>query len=120
MAVLEHGTPIAVIPGWADMATGRPGYASDIIGQTPFGWSLDQALEGLGPRIADARRFWAWRSDPAAWASYGRPCLGHLQARLGPGGTYWDVSGGRRAAGRGVRAAPDRRSAPTPCWPRPG
>jgi hypothetical protein len=95
VAVLEYGTPVAVIPGWADMATGRPGYASDVIGQTPFGWSLDQALEGLGPRIADARRFWAWRSDPGAWASFRQAVSGHLTGALGPAGQYWDVSGGR-------------------------
>jgi hypothetical protein len=95
VAVLEHGTPIALIPGWSDMSTGMPGYASDIIGQTPFGWSLDQALEGLHPRIAEAQRFWSWRSDPATWASYRQAVFGHLLGRLGPGGKYWDVSGGR-------------------------
>jgi hypothetical protein len=95
VAVLEHGTPIALIPGWSDMSTGMPGYASEIIGQTPFGWSLDQAIEGLGPRIDEARQFWQWRSDPATWASYRQAVFGHLLGRLGPGGTYWDVSGGR-------------------------
>jgi hypothetical protein len=96
VAVLERGTPIALIPGWSDMATGMPGYASDIIGQTPFGWSLDQAMEGLGPRMAEARRFWSWRSDEATWASYRQAVFGHLLGRLGPGGKYWDVSGGRQ------------------------
>jgi hypothetical protein len=95
VAVLEYGEPIAVIPGWSDMATGMPGYAADIIGQTPFGWSLDLALEGLAPRIAAARRFWEWRSDPDTWASYRQAVFGHLLGRLGPGGKYWDVSGGR-------------------------
>ena len=96
VAVLEHGTPIALIPGWSDMSTGMPGYASDIIGQTPFGWSLDQAMEGLGPRIAEAQRFWSWRSDAETWASYRQAVFGHLLGRLGPGGKYWDVSGGRQ------------------------
>jgi hypothetical protein len=96
VAVLEHGTPIALIPGWSDMSTGMPGYAGDIIGQTPFGWSLDQAMEGLGPRIAEAQRFWSWRSDAATWASYRQAVFGHLLGRLGPGGKYWDVSGGRQ------------------------
>jgi hypothetical protein len=95
VAVLEYGEPIAVIPGWSDMATGMPGYAADIIGQTPFGWSLDQAAEGLAPRIAAARRFWEWRNDPDTWASYRQAVFGHLLGRLGPGGKYWDVSGGR-------------------------
>jgi Suppressor of fused protein (SUFU) len=96
VAVLERGTPIALIPGWSDMSTGMPGYAIDIIGQTPFGWSLDQAMEGLGPRIAEASRFWSWRSDAATWASYRQAVFGHLLGRLGPGGKYWDVSGGRQ------------------------
>jgi Suppressor of fused protein (SUFU) len=95
VAVLEYGEPIAVIPGWSDMATGMPGYAADIIGQTPFGWSLDLALEGLAPRIDAARRFWEWRNDPDTWASYRQAVFGHLLGRLGPGGKYWDVSGGR-------------------------
>jgi hypothetical protein len=96
VAVLEHGTPIALIPGWSDMSTGMPGYASDILGQTPFGWSLDQAMEGLGPRIAEAQRFWSWRLDATTWASYRQAVFGHLLGRLGPGGKYWDVSGGRQ------------------------
>ena len=35
--------------GWCDMDRGMPGYSSDVIGQTPFGWSLDDAMEGLRP-----------------------------------------------------------------------
>ena len=31
-----------------------PGYSRDVIGQTPFGWSLDDAIEGLGPRVERA------------------------------------------------------------------
>jgi hypothetical protein len=96
VAVLEYGTPLALIPGWSDMSAGMPGYASDIIGQTPFGWSLDQAMEGLRPRIAEAQRFWQWRSEAATWASFRQAVFGHLLARLGPGGTYWDVSGGQQ------------------------
>ncbi|MGH3273985.1 MAG: suppressor of fused domain protein [Streptosporangiaceae bacterium] len=96
VVVLEHGTPIAVLPGWSDMSSRMPGYASDIIGQTPFGWALDPAMEGLGPRIAAARRFWEWRSDAATWAAFRQAVFGHLLARLGPGGKYWDVSGGRQ------------------------
>jgi hypothetical protein len=37
-----------VIPGWSDMSKGMPGYSRDVIGQTPFGWSLDDAIEGPG------------------------------------------------------------------------
>jgi hypothetical protein len=95
VAMLENGAPVALIPGWASMATGMPGYARDVIGQTPFAWSLDQAMEGLGPRIEAARRFWEWRGDAEAWASFRQAVFGHLLSRLGPGGKYWDVSGGR-------------------------
>jgi hypothetical protein len=98
VALLEQDRPLAVIPGWCSLAKGMPGYARDIIGQTPFGWSLDDALEGLGPRIAQAETFWGWRSSPGAWASFQQGVLGHLLARLGPGGQYWDVGGGKMPA----------------------
>jgi hypothetical protein len=96
VAILENGEPLAAIPGWSDMSTGMPGYGRDIIGQTPFGWSLDLAIEGLGPRITAAEQFWRWRADPANWASFQQSVFGHLLARLGPGGKYWDVSGGKQ------------------------
>jgi hypothetical protein len=94
VVVLENGVPLALIPGWSDMSTGMPGYASDVIGQTPFGWALDQALEGLGPRLASADRFWEWRTSE--WGAFRQAVFGHLLGRLGPGGKYWDVSGGRQ------------------------
>ena len=87
---------LAVIPGWADMARGMPGYSRDVIGQTPFGWSLDDAMEGLGPRADRATAFWRWRQREDSWASFQRSLLGHLLARLGPGSRYWDVSGGKQ------------------------
>jgi hypothetical protein len=96
VAILENDVPLALIPGWADMSTGMPGYGRDIIGQTPFGWSLDQAMEGLGPRISAAEQFWHWRADASAWASFRQAVFGHLLGRLGPGGKYWDVSGGKQ------------------------
>lgn len=96
VVILEDNVPLALIPGWSDMSTGMPGYGRDIIGQTPFGWSLDHAMEGLGPRIAAAERFWRWRADPSTWASFQQAVFGHLLARLGPGGKYWDVSGGKQ------------------------
>jgi hypothetical protein len=96
VAILENDDPVAVIPGWSDMSTGMPGYARDIIGQTPFGWSLDHAMEGLGPRVTAAEQFWRWRADPSTWASFRQAVFGHLLSRLGPGGKYWDVSGGRQ------------------------
>src|ERR1700745_1999420 len=60
VAILERGTLLAVIPGWADMSRGMPGYSRDVIGQTPFGWALDDALEGLGPRVERAKDYWRW------------------------------------------------------------
>ncbi len=96
VAVLDGDDLLAVIPGWADMSKGMPGYSRDVIGQTPFGWSLDEALEGLGPRVREAIDFWRWRLDPQAWAQFQQGMLGHLLARLGPGARYWDVSEGRQ------------------------
>lgn len=96
VAILEHGELLAVLPGWSDMSSGFPGYARAVIGQTPFGWSLDDAMEGLAPRVAQADKFWRWRGDSGAWASFQQAMLGHLLARLGPGARYWDVGGGKQ------------------------
>ncbi len=96
VALFENGELLAVIPGWSDMSKGMPGYSRDVIGQTPFGWSLDDALEGLGGRVREASDFWRWRLDSQAWAQFQQGMLGHLLARLGPGARYWDVSGQRQ------------------------
>ncbi|HTQ92772.1 MAG TPA: suppressor of fused domain protein, partial [Streptosporangiaceae bacterium] len=45
VAILENGQPVAVIAGWSDMDRGMPGYSRDVVGQTPFGWPLDEAME---------------------------------------------------------------------------
>jgi Suppressor of fused protein (SUFU) len=96
VAILESSRPLAVIPGWSDMNRGMPGYSRDIVGQTPFGWSLAEAMEGLAPRIERARAFWRWRQSPDGWGQFQQSVLGHLLPRLGPGGHYWEASGGRQ------------------------
>jgi hypothetical protein len=101
VAIIEGGQLLAVIPGWSDMSRGMPGYSRDVIGQTPFGWSLEDAMEGLRPRADRATAFWRWRQRADSWASFQRSLLGHLLARLGPGARYWDV-GGRRQPSVGV------------------
>jgi hypothetical protein len=98
VAILENGDALAVIPGWSDLAKGMPGYSRDIIGQTPFGWSLDDAMEGFGQRISQSAQFWRWRASAGSWALLQEALLGHLLSRLGPGGSYWDVSGGKSPA----------------------
>lgn len=95
-AILEHDDLLAVLPGWASMSGGLPGYCRDVIGQTPFGWSLGDAMEGLGPRVALAEDFWHWRAGPDSWAGFQQTVFGHLLAALGPGARYWDVGGGRQ------------------------
>jgi hypothetical protein len=96
VAILQHGRPIAVIAGWSDMDRGMPGYSSDVIGQTPFGWSLDDAMEGLAPRLDRSRAYWRWRGSAAGWGQFQQALLGHLAPRLGPGGHYWDASAGNQ------------------------
>ena len=96
VAILQAGEPLAVLPGWSDLSKGMPGYSRDVVGQTPFAWSLDDALEGLGPRLRRAEQFWRWRASKEAWATFQQAMLGHLLSRLGPGGGYWDVSGGKQ------------------------
>jgi hypothetical protein len=98
VALLEHGAPLAVIPGWADMSRGMPGYSRDVIGQTPFGWSLGDAIEGLGPRVERAGEFWQWRTSAAGWGKFQQAGLAHLASRLGPGAHYWDGAPGRHPA----------------------
>jgi Suppressor of fused protein (SUFU) len=95
-AVLDSGQLLAVVPGWSDMAKGMPGYSRDIIGQTPFGWSLEDAMEGLGPRVERAGAFWKWRDAAGSWGGFQQGVLGHLLSRLGPGGHYWDASAGKQ------------------------
>ncbi len=96
VAILESGQLLAVIPGWGDMTRGMPGYSRDVIGQTPFGWSLDDAMEGLQPRVDQARAFWQWRADQGSWGAFQQAALGHLLARLGPGAHYWDAGNGKQ------------------------
>jgi hypothetical protein len=98
VALLEHGTLLAVIPGWADSARGIPGYSRDVIGRTPFGWALDDAVEGFGPRVKRAAEFWRWREAADCWTQFQAAALGHLTSRLGPGAHYWDGAPGRRPA----------------------
>src|ERR1700684_2807242 len=95
-AILEHGRPLAVIAGWSDMDRGMPGYSRDVIGQTPFGWSLDDAMEGLAPRLERSRAFWRWRQSPNGWGEVQQGGLRHLLPPLGPGGHYWAPSAGNQ------------------------
>ena len=118
VAVLENGKLLAVIPGWSDARRGMPGYSRDILGQTPFGWSLDDAMEGLGPRVDRARVYSQWRSDERSWGVFQQGVLGHLE-RLGPGSHYWDASMGRQPMA-GISERPPARAARTRCCPRSG
>src|SRR6266487_1699993 len=95
VAILESGQLIAVIPGWADVSRGMPGYSRDVIGQTPFGWALDDALEGLGPRVERAKDYWQWRQSATGWEQFQQAALSHLTKHLGPGAHYWDGAQGK-------------------------
>jgi hypothetical protein len=95
VALLERGTLLAVIPGWSDLSRGMPGYCRDVVGQTPFGWSLDDALEGLGARVERAKDYWQWRQEPAGWEQFQATALSHLTRQLGPGAHYWDAAQGK-------------------------
>src|SRR3984957_8749284 len=85
VALLERGTLLAVIPGWADSSRGMPGYCRDAIGQTPFCWALDDAIDGLGPRVERAAEFWKWRNSTGCWAQFPTAERGHLPPQLRPG-----------------------------------
>lgn len=94
VAVYENDELLAVIPGWADVERGMPGYARDAVGESPFAWSLSEALEGLSPRVAKAQAYWQWRAAEGGWISFQQFMIGHLDNRLGPPGRNWDVSDG--------------------------
>jgi len=96
VAITERGTLLAVLPGWASSSRGMPGYSQDIVGQTPFGWALDDAIEGLAPRVKRARAFWQWRDSAGGWGRFQQAALAHLEERIGPAGHYWDASMGAR------------------------
>ncbi|MGD0556851.1 MAG: suppressor of fused domain protein [Streptosporangiaceae bacterium] len=96
VAITERGTLLAVLPGWASSSRGMPGYSRDIVGQTPFGWSLDDAIEGLAPRVQRARAFWQWRESAGGWGRFQQAALAHLESRIGPAGHYWDASTGAK------------------------
>jgi hypothetical protein len=107
-ALLEGGQPLCVVPGWSDMDHGVPGYSREAIGRSPFAFALDDEIEHLGPRILQAQAFWDWRRGHGAWEGFQQGVLGHLLARLGPGGYYWHDVGrqGRAKAEPPVGAAP--------------
>ena len=111
MAMLEHGRLLAVIPGWSDMDRGMPGYSSEVIGQTPFGWSLDDAMEGLGAAAGAVQGLLALAAVGGGLGQFQQALLGHLLPRLGPGGHYWDVSAGKQPL-TGVTERPPTRDRP--------
>ena len=118
VAVLENRKLLAVIPGWSDARRGMPGYGRDILGQTPFGWSLDDAMEGLGPRVDRARELLAVAERRAIVGCFQQGVLGHLE-RLGPGRRYSDGSMGKRPTA-GISEPHRPGTAPTRCCPRSG
>jgi hypothetical protein len=107
VALYEEDDLLAVIPGWADMSRGMPGYARDAVGESPFAWALSEALEGLQPRIVNARSYWRWRSAEGSWPSFQELVLSHLDRTLGPAGRYWDA-GGERLPTVGITERPPR------------
>src|ERR1700748_1106873 len=88
VALLERGTLLAVIPGWADSSRGVPGYSRDVIAQTPFAWALDDAIDGLAPRVERAAAFWQWRNSASGWSQFQSAALRHPPPRLSPGGAH--------------------------------
>ncbi|MFC0866073.1 suppressor of fused domain protein [Sphaerimonospora cavernae] len=94
VALFENGELLAVIPSWADMDRGMPGYARDAVGESPYAWPLAEAMEGLSSRVAQARAYWRWREARGSWASFQQFVMGHLDGRVGPPGRYWNVGGG--------------------------
>ena len=95
VALLHEDRPIAVLPPWAGPET-TWGYSWAAIGQQDLAWELDsEALQGLGPRIEAARRYWEWRSTDESWEEIRDAGIAHLEARLGAVQRYWAADGGQ-------------------------
>lgn len=105
-AVLESGKPLCVIPGWSDIDRGIAGYSRDVVGRTPFACSLSEGAAELAPLIERARAHWDRQRDSNDWPEFQQAILGHLLARLGPGGYWWGDVGGRRLPRIGVSERP--------------
>ncbi|MEU6743470.1 suppressor of fused domain protein [Streptosporangium sandarakinum] len=95
VALYENDELLAVIPGWADVSRGMPGYSRDAVGESPFAWSLEDAMEALAPRLAKARSYWEWRGSEGSWATFQQFVMGHLDRAVGTAGRFWDAGGGR-------------------------
>ncbi|GAA3098890.1 suppressor of fused domain protein [Streptosporangium carneum] len=95
VALYENDELLAVIPGWADMSRGMPGYCLEAVGESPFAWSLEEALEGLAPRLERARAYWDWRGGDGSWATFQQFVMGHLDRTAGMAGRFWDAGGER-------------------------
>src|SRR2546421_3697575 len=108
VAILENGQPLAVLAGWSDMDRGMPGYSRDVISQTPFGWSLDEAMEGLAPRLERSRAYWRGRQSGSGGGQFQQAMPGPPQGRGGPGGPH---------SGPSARPQPLARAAATPPGP---
>ncbi|MCG5219032.1 suppressor of fused domain protein [Streptosporangium soli] len=108
VVLYEDGELLAVIPGWADLTRNMPGYARDAIGETVFAWAMEEALEGLAPRLAKAASYWEWRRADGAWTSFQQFVMGHLDSRVGTAGRYWDAGGGRLPAVGITERPPER------------
>ncbi|MGW4421170.1 suppressor of fused domain protein [Streptosporangium sp. NPDC004631] len=108
VALYENDELLAVIPGWADMSRDMPGYSLDAVGEWPFAWSLEDALEGLAPRLAKARAYWDWRGGDGTWATFQQFVMGHLDRKIGTAGRFWDA-GGERMPTVGITERPPER-----------
>jgi Suppressor of fused protein (SUFU) len=95
VALYENDELLAVIPGWADMSRGMPGYSRDAVGESPFAWSLEEAYDGLASRLAKAQAYWQWRGGNGAWATFQQFVMGHLDRKVGTAGRFWDAGGDR-------------------------
>ncbi|MFC4057586.1 suppressor of fused domain protein [Planomonospora corallina] len=113
VALYENDELLAVIPGWADIGEGVPGYARDLVGATPFARSLEEAARELTPRLQAARSYWEWRAGDGAWASFQQFVMGHLDRAVGSAGRFWDAGGGRMPAVGITERPPERGRAHT-------
>ena len=88
-----------VIAGWSDAGRGMPGDNCDVIGQTLFGWSLDDAMEGLAPRLERSRADWRWRQSANGWGQFQQARSATCSRGSGRAGTTGRVPGDQPVIG---------------------
>ena len=91
-ALLEHGSVVAIIPGWSGQG-GFHGYAVDCTAESPLCWPLadDNVMH---ERVRRAGLSWsAWDREPTPWSTIEQAQLASYATQIGPREKYFNIGG---------------------------